>query len=921
MSADSEKNISVEDALRESEERYTLLFNKMLDGYALHEIICDDKGDPCDYRFLEVNPAFEGFTGLRPDKIIGRTVLEVLPETETHWIKTYGKVALGGKSIHFENYHQELDKYFDVVSFRPREGQFAVTFTDITERKKAELDLRLTNQRMSLAADSAGIGIWDLDLVKNELVWDDWMFRLYGVKRDKFSGAYEAWQQGVHPEDLERSTAEVEQAISGEKGFDTEFRIVHPSDGVRHIKANAIIVRDDEGSPLRMIGTNIDITKRKKAEDALRGAEAQLDVAIESISDGFALFDADDRFVFANSAYQDSHSVLREILSPGMSFEEIIRKLGSIGFYGNPPDEIEECTLRRLEYFRSGRPFEYRMDDGRWFEMKEYETRDGGIALVRTDITERKRVGEALRESKAQLDDAIDNIAEGFVLFDADGRLVICNSLYKEFYGYSDEDTRPGVHTRELGQLDLERGTVALEGKAEDYLERRDSSIQLQKSYIVPLKSGRILETRDRKTTSGGIVSIQEDITARKMMEEKLKKNEQRFRSLYTNTPVMMHSIDKDGKLLSVSNTWLEKMGYRLDEVTGRRSSEFLTDESKEYAVNTILPEFFNTGVCQNVPYQFIRKDGTVMDTLLSATAERDDNGNILRSLAVIVDVTERKIAEEKLRKAYDELEQRVEERTLELLQEVAERKLAEEQANIANRTKSHLMANMSHELRTPLNAIIGFSESMKEETFGSVGSDKNREYLNDINQSGQHLLELINDILDVSAIEADALELHEENIALSDVFETSARLIRSRAEAGQVIVTPSIDPGVPRIYVDERRTKQILLNLLSNAVKFTPEGGEVSVTALLNDDGSLAVVVADNGIGMDEEEVTMALSSFGQVDSGLDRKNEGTGLGLPLTKGLIELHGGTMEIKSERGHGTSITVTFPKERVIQNVS
>jgi len=111
------------------------------------------------------------------------------------------------------------------------------------------------------------------------------------------------------------------------------------------------------------------------------------------------------------------------------------------------------------------------------------------------------------------------------------------------------------------------------------------------------------------------------------------------------------------------------------------------------------------------------------------------------------------------------------------------------------------------------------------------------------------------------------------------------------------------------------------LLNLLSNAVKFTPEGGEVSVTALLNDDGSLAVVVADNGIGMDEEEVTMALSSFGQVDSGLDRKNEGTGLGLPLTKGLIELHGGTMEIKSERGHGTSITVTFPKERVIQNVS
>lgn len=260
-------------------------------------------------------------------------------------------------------------------------------------------------------------------------------------------------------------------------------------------------------------------------------------------------------------------------------------------------------------------------------------------------------------------------------------------------------------------------------------------------------------------------------------------------------------------------------------------------------------------------------------------------------------------------------------------VRDITERKQAEDKillamqnAERANHAKSNMLANMSHELRTPLNAIIGFSSTMIAETFGPLNNDKYREYLDDINQSGIHLLDLINDILDLSAIEADAVELQEENISTSELIEITMRLIKPRANDGHVTLTSSIAHDIPMLFADERRVKQILLNLLSNAVKFTPEDGVVSVNAHMNGAGSLAITVKDTGVGMDEGEVKHAMSKFGQLDTDLDRKHEGTGLGLPLTKGLMELHDGTLIIQSEKGLGTTITVTFPKARVIHTI-
>ena len=240
----------------------------------------------------------------------------------------------------------------------------------------------------------------------------------------------------------------------------------------------------------------------------------------------------------------------------------------------------------------------------------------------------------------------------------------------------------------------------------------------------------------------------------------------------------------------------------------------------------------------------------------------------------------------------------------------------AREAAELANRAKSEFLANMSHELRTPLNAIIGFSEVILKEMFGPLANENYREYIKDIHDSGSHLYQLINDILDVSKAEAGKLELRETSVNMADVIERCVRLVEERAQRAQVTIETRIADGTPSLIADERKLKQILINLLSNAVKFTPEGGTVEVLAGELDDGRFELVVKDTGIGIAADDIAIVMAPFGQVDSRLARRYEGTGLGLPLTKSLVELHGGVIDVESEVDVGTRIIIHLPKESV-----
>jgi PAS domain S-box-containing protein len=285
------------------------------------------------------------------------------------------------------------------------------------------------------------------------------------------------------------------------------------------------------------------------------------------------------------------------------------------------------------------------------------------------------------------------------------------------------------------------------------------------------------------------------------------------------------------------------------------------------------------------------RKDGKPFWNDMHINPIVEDGGRVAHFVAFITDASPRIRTEENLREA-------------------------KHQAEIANRAKSDFLANVSHELRTPLNAIIGFSEIMKMQMFGPMGHGQYATYANDIHSSGKHLLSIINDILDLSKIEAGRYQLHVETVDVEETFQDCARLVRERAENAGLRITREIDPGTPPLLADKRAVKQILINLLSNAIKFTPQGGGVALSARPVGAGWVALSVADSGIGIPAEQLDNALSAFGQVDNPFTRTQEGTGLGLPIVKSLVELHGGQFSIESAVGRGTKVTMVLPAQQV-----
>ena len=437
--------------------------------------------------------------------------------------------------------------------------------------------------------------------------------------------------------------------------------------------------------------------------------------------------------------------------------------------------------------------FRMRHADGRWLWLRvrcelARQQDEAGLHLIgiAVDVSEQKNLVERTTAADLRLRDAIETIPEAFVLWDADNRLVLCNSYFQELHRLPDSAVVAGTPYETVvaaGKKAIIRTTMA----------NGDAQTQGARTFEAQLTDGRWMHISERRTKDGGYVCVGTDITKIKQHEHRLMEGEKR-------------------RIATINDL--------------RQSQQALERQTDELA-----------------------------------------------------DLAE-KYAEEKNR--------------------------AEE----ANQTKSKFLANMSHELRTPLNAIIGFSEIMEAAMFGPLGADKYREYSSDIRESGQYLLDVINDILDMSKIEAGGIHLCPEVVELDRIVANSVRVVLGRANEKRLTLRSDIAPGIA-LKADRRALKQIALNLLSNAVKFTPDGGAVTARGRARG-GHVTIAIEDNGIGIPKDALHKLGRPFEQVESQLTKRHQGSGLGLAIAKSLAELHGGRMRIHSVLGTGTMVVVRLP---------
>lgn len=425
--------------------------------------------------------------------------------------------------------------------------------------------------------------------------------------------------------------------------------------------------------------------------------------------------------------------------------------------------------------------------------------------------------------------------------------------------------------------------------------------------------------------------ALRVEINVRKRAEEELRESEEKYRTILESIEEVYFEVDLKGNFTFFSDSLSEILGYSKDELIGMNNRDYMTPRSSE-EIFYLFNQIYKTGKpVRKHGYEVIKKDGTRGFHELVASLRRDQNGKPIGFRGIAHDITDRKRAEDALRRSRDELEHRVVQRTAEL----EEAKVKAESANCA---KSEFLANMSHELRTPLNHIMGFTELVLSKSFGDL-TEVQGEYLNDVLQSSRHLLSLINDILDLSKVEAGKLGLDVSEVDPRVLLEGSLAMVEEKALKHSIRLRSEID-GVPEtIQVDERKLKQVLYNLLSNAVKFTPSGGEIRLTAKVNaewgaparnngigrnaeleneEKGSSArsaieISVVDTGIGIAPEDLERIFRPFEQVDNSPSRRYQGTGLGLSLTRSLVELHGGQIWAESGgEGKGSQFRVVLP---------
>lgn len=664
------------------------------------------------------------------------------------------------------------------------------------------------------------------------------------------------------------------------------------------------VIKDNEKTYLDLLPNIIGSALKRSADHHNPlGVTNFLKDAMEGMSEGILYFNADDQLILANKSLKEMYPLAADVFVHGVSYEECMRKGVERGEWGpqNGEDKEEWIQDRLTYHYDPEGSYEFILLDGRTIRIEEKKTPQGGIVGIRADITEVKKIEAQVRESEEHLRGIMDTAVDGIITIDKRGAVNSFNRAAQGMFGYSAEEVigknvkilMPSPYARQHDNFVhnyVRGGHAQIIGIGREVIgQRKDGSTFPMDLDVSELRLG------DRVDFTG----IIRDITKRKKAESLILESEEKYRNLFNNATEGFVRTTPQGQFTDVNPAFARMLGYASAEELIREVSDigkqvWVNHEDRQAMIDSLKANDISE---VKIETSLRRKDGRIICVILAMSLIRDAGGKLIGLDAIVEDITKRKKYEEETIKLNEKLEQRVEERTREL--------------ESANHAKSQFLAAVSHELRTPLNAIIGFSQILVGEHFGPIGEKRYQEYAKDIGSSGEHLLSLVDDLLDISTIEAGKKSLDKLKLPIASIIAECAEIVQEKAKDGGIKLEIDTPDDLPPLYADLRATKQILLNLLTNSIKFTPKDGRVTISAKATKKNT-TIKIADTGIGIPAERLPKLTNVFVRAESDAYVAEKGWGLGLSITKSLVELHGGKLDIKSEVGKGTTVTVALP---------
>ncbi|OQW91214.1 MAG: hypothetical protein BWK79_17475 [Beggiatoa sp. IS2] len=787
----------------------------------------------------------------------------IRPNHEIRYVQSHGKLVhdLKGKPI----------TLFGIIQ-------------DITERKRVEEALEKSRAQLVEAQRIAHLGHWEWNLLTGEEYWSDEMFRLLDLLPQQDEFTHETFESAIYPEEYDLVINTLERAIIMGVRYEIEFRIISRNGAIRYVQAFGEFVRDPRGRPLRLIGTLQDMTEHKQVEIALRKSEERFELAMRGANDGLWDIDFETEKIYLSPRW-------KKIL--GFKDKELVNQL-DVALERIHPEDLEH-VLENITAYLEKRIATYEVN----FRMRHQAGHyvwilARGIALwneqgqvirftgTHVDLTAQKQIEEDLRTSEARYRGIVEDQTEFICRFLPDTTLTFVNEAYCRYFGVQAEAVLkqkflnlvpPETHQAILGYIQylMMRPSPSVSFTYEHQSKMADGSLKWQQWTDRPIynKQGRIIEFQ----------SVGHDITARKQAEYQLQEvltELEQFKNTLDMTLDGIFMFDAETfQYFYVNQGGLNLLGYSREELLQKTPLEsilHLTSGDVSRKLDKLL-----TGSQPSITFEAIsrHKNSSLIPTEISLQyiPMNEQEG---RFIAIMRDITERKRNESVLRQA-------------------------KEAAEAANRAKSAFLTNMSHELRTPLNSILGYVQILMRD---KELNEKQQQRIEIVYRSGNYLLTLINDILDISKIEAGRIEICAVPFNFNKFLQEIIELFRMRAEQkGIVFIYKPLSYLPIAVNADEKRLRQILINLLGNALKFTEKGGVTFKVGY--HDNRIRFQVEDTGIGIAVEELERIFLPFQQIEEQLS-KTEGTGLGLTISKALVETMGSKLHVESELGRGST---------------